>query len=144
EIHPDRHVLDVIEVIPHLFSLFLEIIRVVITHLCPAGDTGQNRAAQRVIRNCASEELLVGDRMRPRSYQVHVAADHIDKLGQFIESQSAQPSSNARDATEVVLDPFGGRTLDRLHRPELHELEWSTTFAEASLTEQNRAARVEP
>src|SRR2546425_3373817 len=51
EVQPDRHVLDVIEVVSHLLGLFLEIVRVVIANLRPAGDTWTDRAAERVVRD---------------------------------------------------------------------------------------------
>src|SRR5437899_2648795 len=86
EVYPDRHVLDVVEVVTHLLGLFFEIVRIVITNLRPASDPGTDRAAECVVRNRVAEELQVTDGVRPRSNQIHVTPDHIHKLRQLVDS----------------------------------------------------------
>src|SRR5262245_66674804 len=80
EVEADREMLDVIEVVSHLLSLFVEIIRVSVPNLCPAGDSGPNDGRERVVRDILGEELEVRDRVRSRPDQVNVALDDVAGL----------------------------------------------------------------
>jgi hypothetical protein len=81
--------------------------------------------------------------MRPRSDQVHLAAEHVDQLRQFVEAEAAQVMTDARDAIDVVGHPLGPRFSARMHRPELQEAERPAVAAGALLDEEHRSARVE-
>src|SRR6266478_3839741 len=50
EVESGRLVLDVVEVVPHLLRLLLEIVGVAVADLRPARDAGPDRGAQRVVR----------------------------------------------------------------------------------------------
>src|SRR5262245_62190001 len=97
EIEADREMFDVIEIVSHLLSLFVEIVRVSVPNLCPAGDPGANDRAERVVRDIPDEELEVRDRVRSRPNQVHVALDNVEELREFVEPELAQPLTDPGD-----------------------------------------------
>src|SRR5688500_18510172 len=63
EIQPQREMLDVVEVVPHLLGLFLQVVGVAIAHLRPPGDPGSNGGAQRVERDVLHEQREIRERM---------------------------------------------------------------------------------
>src|SRR6266850_8515847 len=97
EIERDREVLDVVQVVPHLFGFFVEVVRVSVPDLGPTGDARANHGSEGVVGDVLDEELEVRNRVRPRSYQIHVAADHIEELGKLVEAEFPHPFSNPGD-----------------------------------------------
>src|SRR5262249_37549809 len=85
DVEPEREILDVVQVVPHLLGLFLEIVRVPEPDLRPAGDARADGRSQRVVRNTLDEELHVRRRVRPRADKIHVAADDVDELRKLVE-----------------------------------------------------------
>src|SRR5688572_32449598 len=46
EVEPEREMLDVIQVVPHLLGLFLQVVGVAVAHLGPPRDAGTDGGAQ--------------------------------------------------------------------------------------------------
>src|SRR6266850_1170319 len=154
EIEPQRHVLDVVEVVAHLLRLFVEVVGVAVADLRPAGDPRPDCTAERVVGNRVARQLVqvarrqdhhseVRHRVGPRPHEVHVGPKDVDELGQLVEPEPPEPPPEARDPIVVVPFPLGLRAADRLHRTELDQFEGSTGQPHALLDEEHGAAGVE-
>ena len=105
KIEPERAVLDVVQVVPHLLDLLLEVVRVPVADLGPAGDAGPGQRANGVVRDLFAalgrvaqhghEQREVRKGMRSGPDQVHVAAEHVDELGQLVQPESPEPEPDA-------------------------------------------------
>ena len=136
--------LDVVEIVAHLLRLFLQVVRIAIADLRPAGDSRPHQRAQPVIGNGPGEQVEVGHGVRPGTDEIDVTAQDVHELGQLVEAELAQPPAGPGDALVVVPGPLRGRPAGRMHGPELQELEPPPFQADALLDEQGRATRVEP
>ncbi len=85
----------------------------------------------------------VRHRVRPRSHQVHLAAQDVDELGQLVEPIPSQPPSQARDAIAIVALPLGAGSLDGVHGAELDEREGPPAAADALLKEEDGTSGIE-
>ena len=94
------------------------------------------------------EQLVVAQGQRPRADQAHLAAQHVDELGQLVDAQGAQPAAERCDAG-IVPDledrPVGFVAAPRarpaapgigLHGPEL-------VAAKAPLAQPDAPGRIE-
>src|SRR5277367_880665 len=98
--------------------------------------------------------LEVVHRMRPRSYQAHLSAQHIQELRKFIDAEFPEPLSAARDAWIVLhlekrafaLVRFAQRIFLCLrlfdHRSQLVAFELSSFFSHAQCRIERRTARI--
>src|ERR1700751_6426602 len=80
---------------------------------------------------------------RPRSYEAHVAPQHIEELRQLVQTELAQEAPDWRDAgivfdleeNAIALVGRGQRCLHAVradhHRPEFPEPEYPALFADA-------------
>ena len=144
DVEPQRPVLDVIEVVPHLLGFLLEVVRIAVADLRPACHAWTHRRSQTVVGDVLHENLLIAGGMRAWPDQVHLAPQHVHQLRHFVEPESPQPLAHARDAALVVLDPFGRRLrLARAHRPEFQQIERRAVAARARLHEEHRTARID-
>src|SRR5437773_1842111 len=134
EVQPERHVFEVVEVVPELLHLLLDGVRVPVSDLRPPGDPRADRAPERVVRDRVArhvaqvadhqdQESEIRDRMGPRPHEVHVAAEDVDELGQFVQPKSPEPFPDARDPIAVVLLPLGLGAARGVHGPELDQPE---------------------
>ena len=134
--------------------------------VCPGLDLPETCDARRheePLEVVWSEEFrLVGD-ARPRPHERHAPLKHIDQLGPLIDTRPPEPAAHARDrigalkleerlragcsprihdladvgAVRIAVGPLA-------HRPELEDRELLLVHAEADLTEEHGAGRVEP
>ena len=81
----------------------------------------------------------VAHQQRPRADEAHVAAEHIPKLRQLVEAQSADHPSDARQALFVGEQCSGGVALVG-HRPELGDVEGASAESRTCLSEEHRPA----
>ena len=113
-------------------------------YLRPAGDAGLDVVTTGIELDRTVVELIVNQRVRTRSDERHVAAQHVQKLRQFVDVQFADDAADARDAIVVRGRLFDvAVVLHRLHRAELADAERLLVEAIATLEEQRRTARFE-
>src|SRR2546426_153141 len=154
EIQPERHVLEVEEVVPDLLHLLLEGVRVPIADLRPTGDPRPDRAPERVVRDRVARHLAqvadhqgykpeIRHRVGPRTHEVHFAPEDVDELWQLVQPEPPQPLPDARDSVAVVPLPLGSRPTDRVHGAELDQLEGPSEQSHALLDEEHRSPRVQ-
>jgi hypothetical protein len=75
------------------------------TNLRPAGDAGHDAMAMEVSLDCVAIKPIAGlhrNRMRARTDQGHVAAQHIDQLRQLIDAQSAKDATDAGNPRVIL------------------------------------------
>src|SRR5205085_12693178 len=87
----------------------------------PARYSGLDPAAEHVTRNLVAMEIVEPQRMRPRPHDRHVAHQHVDELGQLIETRAPEKRPERRHA-RIVLSRLRNFTNLRLvvhrHRTE--------------------------
>src|SRR5262245_51439036 len=143
QIETDREMFDVIEIVTHLLGLFVEIVRVSVPNLCPAGDPRANDGAERVVRDILDEELVVRDRVRSRPDQVHIALDDVKELRELVEPELPQPLTDPGDPLGVVADPLRLRCIDQMHGTELDQIEALRRYADPLLDEEHRTTGIQ-
>src|ERR1043165_2995879 len=81
--------------------------------------------------------------LRPRTDKVHVAAQDIPELWDFVDADFANNTTYACHAVVIGLRPNGSVFLGICaHRAKLHELERPAVLADAVLLVKNRTARI--
>jgi hypothetical protein len=98
---------------------------------------GPDEGTEGVVRDRASEQFVVRDRVRARTDEVHVPAQDVPELGQLVEVEPPEPSTKWGDAIFVVPLPFRGSVLHVTHRAELEEAKSSTMQSYALLNEEH-------
>src|SRR5207237_4152966 len=79
DVEPQRPVLDVIEVVPHLLGFLLEVVRIAVADLRPACHPWTHRRSQTVVGDVFHEDLLIAGGMRTRPDQVHLPPQHVQQ-----------------------------------------------------------------
>lgn len=95
EIERETLVVDVPEIVGE-FPLPIEAVASV--HLRPAGDSGADVVTAHLFRRVAAE---ICSEQRTRPDQAHLAAEHVDQLGKFVQAAAAQKVSEAGPALVV-------------------------------------------
>ena len=103
QIEPETGVFQVVQVVPQFLSRTLFGVGVGIANLRPAGETGLAQVPQPVERNRRPQLGHVVRPFRARPDQTHLAAQHVDPLGQFVDAGFPQEPANPRDAGIVGL-----------------------------------------
>ena len=92
--------------------------------------------AQRVIRDARFVFVVMGDRMRTRSDERHLATQHIEKLRQFVDTGTAQQSTEPSHAPVVrrgLDDPSA--IFGHPHRAKLEHDKFAVVETAAALAE---------
>src|SRR6185437_9467483 len=123
--------------------------RAVITiYLCPPSNTGLYMMTQCVI----GYDILIApvldlhrDRVRARADERHLAPQHVEKLGQFVEARPPQEMSDPGDSRIVLARLAHAREIGVLviHRAELEHPNHPVAKAEPRLAEQDRTLAVQ-
>ena len=81
----------------------------------------------------------------PRTHQAHLAAQHVQRLRQFVEAQAPQHAAQRRRAPVRMRRPHGAGGIFRIHRhgAELHQFEDAAAAAQAALAVEHRPAVAE-
>ena len=153
EIKPERHVLDVVQVVPQLLDLFIQVRCVPIANLCPSRDPRPYHRAEGIVRNRLAalgsisrdqdQEFKLGNTLRSRTHQGHVTLEDIQELGKLIKPELPEPSSNPRDMIMVVLEPESCIPVVRVHGSKLDQFEALTGHAHTILDAEYRTTRIE-
>ncbi len=84
--------------------------------------------------------LVVRDRVRPRPDDRHLAAQHVEELGELVERGASHEGSDARDPRIVLLRLRDACAVLRdRHRSELPDVEFAPSEPVAALPEEHRA-----
>src|SRR5262245_59503002 len=150
DVEGERPVLDVVEV-------QLEPLRE--WEIAPPGDlpqAGEARLqAEALALDALVEEVNVSQRHRARPDQAHLPGQHMEDLGQLVETAPAQETSHPRDPRVVgnledgplglvqVLDLRLKSIGPRHHRPELQHPEAAFVEPDPLLSEEDRTGRVQ-
>ena len=137
QIAPQRRSRDRTEVVAHLLDLARKIVRVALSDLRPPGEAGPDQGTEGVVRDGASEQFVVRDRVRTGTDEVHVPAQDVPELGQLIEVELSKPPAEWSDAIFVVPLPFRGGGLLAAHGAELQQPERPTVQPHTLLDEQH-------
>src|SRR5436190_6159207 len=145
-VQPERPVLDVPRV---LLEPLGPADLLAALHLRPAGYPGPHRQPPAVTGGIVRDLL---DQVRPRPDEAHLALQNVDQLRQLVEARPPQEAAAARDPRIVgqeppwIGEPEPLSRLDRVdhHRSELQHPERLADPAGALLSDQRRAAVVEP
>src|SRR5205823_2701912 len=107
--------------------------------LCPAGDAGLHVEAPALPRGIALDLVRESG---ARADEAHVSAHDVPELRQLVDRQPPQQPADARDARIARVDGEARALLLRinLHRPELHELEFRSVYADTPLAIEDGAA----
>lgn len=88
---------------------------------------------------------IVGQSMRPWTDNGHLSPDHIEELGQLVQTCPAQHSPQGGDAPIVTTGMGDAVTvLHHSHGTEFEDGEHSTVETGATLPEQDRSIRRQP
>src|SRR5579863_9103978 len=94
------------------------------TYLRPAGDSRLDVVPAGILRDAPFIELIMDQRVRPRTDKRHFAGQYVDKLRQFIDAEASQEVADARDARVVARRRLQRRSvLHRLHRAKFIDSE---------------------
>ena len=145
--------LDVVQVVPQLLDLFIQVRCVPIANLCPSRDPRPYHRAEGIVRNRLAalrsisrdqdQEFKLGNTLRSRTHQGHVTLEDIQELGKLIKPELPEPSSNPRDTIAVVLEPEGCIPVMRVHGSKLDHFEALTGHAHTILDAEYRTTRIE-
>ena len=135
-------VLDVVEVVLQLFLRVFNGRAVLVAHLCPAGDTGLDAVAHRVIGNLGGELLDEVGPLGARADQAHVAAEHVEELRQFVDAQQPDDVAHPGDPAVVGRGPLRLAVFLGIgaHAAELGDLEVLAVVAHPLLAVEDRPA----
>src|SRR6478672_5627440 len=139
-------VLDIVEVVFELLLCIFLRGAVAVAHLGPAGDARLDEMALLVERHPVRE---LGDEfraLRPRPDEAHVAEQHVDRLGQLVDPQPADPGAHPRHARVVELRPHRAAVAlgVHAHAAALDHAEGPAVVAGAQLPVQDRSAVLQP
>src|SRR5581483_357996 len=125
EIEEYRHVFQVKQVVFQFPEGVFNAASVLILHLRPAGEARANRMPLVVVGDFLAELLDENGPLGPRPDKAHVAANHVEKLRQFIKAVFAEILADARHAWIVLLRPLRRTAFFGIgaHRAELEHLE---------------------
>lgn len=136
--------LDVIEVVLDLFSGLVDVGRVALAHLRPAGDTGFDHVPVAVegefLVEVSDEVGLLG----AGSDQAHVAFQDVHELRQFIDAVFAQHSAHSCNAGVVLACELIRRFFVEAHASYLVDLEGLVAPANTCLGVYGRAWTLQP
>src|SRR5690606_22685358 len=120
QVVPHGPLLDVLEIELDLPLDVLDRPVVVLVDLSPARDAGTDTLTLRVALDLRPELLEDRGLFRPRADDVHVADQHVEELGQLIQSVLAEDPPDRRDTTVVRRGPqLTAAVRVDPHRPEL-------------------------
>ena len=160
QVQPQRPVLDVV-VVP-LDAVGDRGLAAQAVDLGPAGDPGLDAVAVLVAGDVARELAHVLGALGPRADEAHVAAQHVEQLGQLVERESRAGSARRRGAVDPPpstppgadaaarrhrcgsrAQPASASPARRIsaHRPELEHVELAAVAADPALAEEDRARR---
>ena len=106
QIHPDRHILDIEQVVIKLFDGIFNRGAVSVVDLGPSGNARPNREAFTVIRDLLLKVFYKKISLRPRAYKAHFAFEYIPELRDLIDADLADDAPDPGDALIVVLGPY--------------------------------------
>ena len=107
--------------------------------LRPAGDAGLDQMAQAIIRDPRRIIFVMGDGVRARPHQRHVAGQDIQKLRQLIQAGDAQKFAHPGDARIALAGLHHlGAVLQHMHGAEFVDVEDFAVPADAPLAEEGR------
>src|SRR5713226_8496526 len=98
EIEEERKVLDVVQVVLQLLERVVDRSAVAVLDLGPAGDSRLHREPLHVVRDLSLEFV---DELRPLGSwpdEAHVAEQHVEELGELVESRPTEGSPHAGHA----------------------------------------------
>src|SRR5262245_5693180 len=72
-------------------------------------------------------------RIRPRTYQAHIASQHVEKLRQFIKACQPDEPPHGRDPAITRVSLIALRISTLHHRPEFQNVEWLTVLSNSDL-----------
>jgi hypothetical protein len=105
-----------------------------------AGNPGTNTMTTSVMFRVQRKVL---DEQRPRPNEAHVAAKHVEQLGQLVQRRSPQPSPECGE-TQLVGEQVA-RGVSRVgHRSKFDEVECPVVEPGASLPEEDWRAKTDP
>ena len=141
EIEPNAPIVDIpnVELDPSLHLVERIGLAARAVNLRPARNPGLNVVTERVFLDDGSEVAFMRRGVRPRPHQRHVAKEHIEQLGQFVNAVPAQPTADPRDPFVALL-----RLLNDVavfhdgHGAELEDPERAPVEAVPRLPEQRR------
>jgi hypothetical protein len=107
--------------------------RVSSRHLCEASDAWTNAVAAPVIIRIQRQ---ISHEQRPRADDTHVAAQHIEQLGQLVDRCRSQPSAERRETAVVGQQiPLGVALVD--HAAKFQQPEWPIVETGANLSKKH-------
>ena len=112
-----------------------------VSHLCPSGHAGLDAVAQGVERDFLRQLIDKERALRPRPDQAHVAAQHIQQLGQFVNAQAPNDLPYACHAVIVCARPTRFAVFFGIspHAAELGNAESSAVLPHTLLTVEHWA-----
>lgn len=112
--------------------------------LSPSGNAGFHRLATIIVVDELAVILVMGEGVRARPDQRHVALENIDELRQLVDAGPAKPAADPRHPAVVALRLLNDASvLHDFHGSELDDLEGMAVEAPAALPEEDRAAGIE-
>src|ERR1043166_5040950 len=87
---------DVIKVVLQLLHRVGFAVAIGIIHLRPAADSRFHQMTEMIKRDLLFVTLRTARPFRPRPDQTHLAPENVPELRQFIQTQSANPTTNAQ------------------------------------------------
>src|SRR5438445_10924450 len=111
----------------------------------PARDPRLHLVAEHVAGHAAPELLHEARALGARSDEAHLAAQHVEELGQLVEARASQEDAERRAAWVVRARPYGPGLRLGVHapRPELQHPETPPVYTHALLVVQNGPRRRE-
>src|SRR6266849_525374 len=145
EIEEERKVLDVVQIVLQLLERVVDRGAVTVLDLGPAGDSRLHREPLHVVRDLPLEFV---DELRPlgtRPDEAHVAEQHIEELGELVESYPTEESPHVGHARVAWLGPYRSRGPLRVvaHGAKLVEDEDAAIQTGAGLAVQDRPGGLE-
>ena len=113
--------------------------------LGPAGDPGLDLVTRQVVVDHLGILFVVGNRVRARPDDRHLALQHVEELGQLVEAVTPQEPAQAGHPEVVPRRLLGAVGVGRIgdHRAELVDGDQVVVEPVALLPEQHRAGTVE-
>src|SRR5437867_8350279 len=137
-------VLDAIKIVIKLLLRVLNRRAIGIFDLSPTSQAWSNQMSLLVVGNLLGELCDEVRPFRPRSDEVHIAAQNVPELRNFINANLANEAPRTRHTFIIGLSP-NGAVFFRIdaHRTKLHQRESAAVLADAFLPVENGTAGIQ-